>query len=323
MSRAKGISPSLRSWAAAFLFAPALLAAPAATAQTEPVFPPGSHIGMVPPEGFVVSPDFQGFMEREQGASILINELPGDAFADVGAGFTRENLAARGIELLGPCDDVTVSVESVCLRASMKVGELVIERWLLVAQFPGITAMVMVNLPEFVLTEGLYNTAEIEASLSSIAYTADLAVSPLDALPFAIEESTLLPFQQTFGGNGALYAAGRPGPGLKPLWMVIASFDRRPQARQSAFNRRIFQTLDAVSDAQITGEQALTIGALEGHLLEGSGKDSQTGSDMYVFHAIVVDETDKYYRMVGIVPAAEQETYRPEFIRLMQTFAPR
>jgi hypothetical protein len=62
---------------------------------------------------------------------------------------------------------------------------------------------------------------------------------------------------------------------------------------------------------------------LEGHILEGTGKDEETGSDLYVFQAVLVDADDKYYRLVGLAPAGQRALYRPEFLRLMETLQPR
>ena len=314
---------SLKTWLAAFLFALVGYAIGPLYAQDMPVFPPGSHVGMVPPEGFVVSPDFKGFMDREVSASIVMNEMPREVFTELVAGFTKERLAERGMELLGPCGNVTTTVESVCHRISIKVADLTVQRWLLIAQFSDNTAMVVVNLPDFVLANGIHSASAIEDSLSSIAYTANLATSPLEALPFAIEEGELLPFQRAIGGSGALYVGQATSDALQPLWIVTASLDTRPQARQSEFSRRAFERIDTLADTQVAGEQTITVGALAGHLLEGTGSDNETGEAMYVFQAILVDENDKYFRLVGIVPTAQKDAYRPEFLRLTQTLTTR
>ncbi len=71
--------------------------------------------------------------------------------------------------------------------------------------------------------------------------------------------------------------------------------DKRPGCTEATG----FPYLDTLTDTQLAGEQTLVVGPLEGHLLEGSGKDNETGDDMYVFQAILVDEKDKYYRLVG------------------------
>ena len=72
----------------------------------ELIFPASSHIGLVPPNNMVVSPDFAGFVDRETSTSILITAMPKDAFDEVAAGMTAERLATQGMKLLGPCNNV-------------------------------------------------------------------------------------------------------------------------------------------------------------------------------------------------------------------------
>ena len=106
-------------------------------------------------------------------------------------------------------------------------------------------------------------------------------------------------------------------------WIVAAALATRAEARQLEFGRLAFQQIGSVSNVQVAEERPLAVGELEGHLIEGSGRDEDTGKALYLFQAILVDPKDKYYRMIGIVPAAQRETYRPEFLRLMQTLTPR
>ena len=317
------IVPSLKRWLAAVLIAPALLAAEPLYAQDAPVFPPGSHVGLVPPAGFVVSTDFMGFLDGEAGASIVINEVPGNAYPQLRAGFTADQLAAQGMALLGPCDNVTTQVESVCHRVSQQAGDLFFQKWILLARFGNDTALIVVTVPDVVLAAGVYSGPAMEASLSSTVYNANPTISARDALPFTIAEGDLLTFQRALGGSGALFTGQAAADAPQPLWIVAASLGTRAQARQSEFSRRAFGEIASVSNARVATQQPLAVGALEGHLIEGSGTDQKTGQDLYVFHAILVDDTDKYYRLVGIVAAAQQETYRPEFLRLTQTLAPR
>ena len=55
------------------LFATLVLAIQAAPARAEePVFPPGSRVGLVPPPGMVVSKTFDGFADPAKDAAILI-----------------------------------------------------------------------------------------------------------------------------------------------------------------------------------------------------------------------------------------------------------
>lgn len=293
------------------------------SAAQDTVFPPGSRIGLTPPEGLVLSSDFTGFMDQEARTSILIASMPKDAFEEVVASMTAERLAAQGMTLVGPCDNVTTGVESRCFRVTQRGGGLLFQKWLLVARFDRETAMIVVNLPDAVMTNGVYTAAAIETALSSLAYSETLASDPLDALPFTIEEGELLTFQRTLGGSAAAFV-GAPVAGYpQPLWIVASSLDDNAPAREIGFSRMAFQQIAGLSESEVTDETPYASAGLEGHILEGTGTDEESGSALYVFQAVLVDAGGKYYRLVGLVPAREKSVYRAEFLRLTDTLQPR
>ena len=94
----------------AAILAVAVLVSPLRAA--EPVFPPGSKIGLAPPPGLRLSPDFAGFMSRETGTSIVITAMPKEAFDQLSVALTAEQLATQGMTLLGPCENVQTSFEN-------------------------------------------------------------------------------------------------------------------------------------------------------------------------------------------------------------------
>ncbi|HUN50506.1 MAG TPA: hypothetical protein VMU42_05295, partial [Candidatus Sulfotelmatobacter sp.] len=86
--------------ALAALLAVMMLAIPAwSAAPTAPIFPPGSHIGLVPPPGMVASSAFPGFVDPTKNAGIVISSLPGNAYADMEKTLTADALKQRGITL--------------------------------------------------------------------------------------------------------------------------------------------------------------------------------------------------------------------------------
>ncbi|MCP4327484.1 MAG: hypothetical protein GY791_03500 [Alphaproteobacteria bacterium] len=288
-----------------------------------PQFPPASRIGLVPPTGFVVSPDFTGFMDREAVASIVITEMPKEAYGDLEAGFTEDNLAAQGMALQGPCPDLAITFEHRCFRASQEASGYLFQKWFLIARLGTETALVLVTMPDLVLQAGVYSEAVVEAALSSIAYSEDLTTDPLEVLPFAIAEGDLLPFKDTMGGSAALFVGEATAEGPQPAWIVAASLGPGTNAANIEFGRLAFQEIATVLDARVTEERRITVGPLAGHVLEGTGTDEVTGDDLFVFQAILVDAEDTYYRLVGLAPMTQKELYRPEFFRLTQTLEPR
>src|SRR5262249_60320243 len=62
-----------------------------------PIFPPGSRVGLVPPQGFEVGKAFSGFGDPARNALILITELPASAYAELDARLADEQLQRQGV----------------------------------------------------------------------------------------------------------------------------------------------------------------------------------------------------------------------------------
>src|SRR5262249_2591607 len=85
----------LRPIFAAAALASLAWAAPASAADA--VFPPASHIGLVAPATMKPSQSFRGFEDRDASASILILEIPAQAYAGVEKQLSAEALKKDGV----------------------------------------------------------------------------------------------------------------------------------------------------------------------------------------------------------------------------------
>src|SRR5882672_8678963 len=92
-------SPSYSARMNRLLLLPALLMLLAsAVFAAEPVFPPGSRIGLVPPAGMVPSNAFQGFEDRAKGAMLVVTELSAQTYDKVAQDCAPETMRAGGME---------------------------------------------------------------------------------------------------------------------------------------------------------------------------------------------------------------------------------
>src|SRR3712207_4580771 len=62
----------------------------------DPIFPPGSRIGLVPPKNMKLARGVAGFQDLASGSAIVTMEMPPEAFSSISAGFTDEGLKAQG-----------------------------------------------------------------------------------------------------------------------------------------------------------------------------------------------------------------------------------
>ena len=78
----------------------AVLAAPDLPARAaEPIYPTGSRVGLVPPEGMVKSEAFNGFEDPQKNAAIVIATLPRTAFAQIEKTSSTEAMRKQGIKV--------------------------------------------------------------------------------------------------------------------------------------------------------------------------------------------------------------------------------
>ena len=82
--------------AAILLVASTLAFGPARAA--DPVFPPGSRVGMTPLVGLVGAKTFVGFETEDQGVKVLVAELPAGAYGEVVNAFKANPAGSNGIK---------------------------------------------------------------------------------------------------------------------------------------------------------------------------------------------------------------------------------
>src|SRR3954447_20517622 len=70
----------------------------ATVAFADPVFPPGSRTGLVPPPGITVAGAFQGFEDRASRVALLLTEASTQTYDKIAQDFTPEVIRAGGME---------------------------------------------------------------------------------------------------------------------------------------------------------------------------------------------------------------------------------
>src|SRR5262245_27657717 len=76
------------------------LALASAALAADPVFPPGSRVGLVPAPGMTPGKSFQGFEDREKRVVLLISEVSAQTYERIAEEFTQEAIRRTGMEEL-------------------------------------------------------------------------------------------------------------------------------------------------------------------------------------------------------------------------------
>ncbi len=170
--------------AAALAAALAIVCAEPAAAA-DPVFPPASRVGLVPPPDFVPSPRFAGFVHNDKQISIVLNELPG---------YALETIEKQIAEEIGKQPAGTVAREPFDLKDGTKAfivstntnsAQGPILKWSVFANIRDVTAIATALVPEAV--KDAAPEATIKASLATLTVREKVPTEEqLAVLPFAM-----------------------------------------------------------------------------------------------------------------------------------------
>jgi hypothetical protein len=293
----------------------------------EPIFPTGSHIGFVPPAGFVASKRFPGFEDPDTRSSIVIATLPAQAYANLEASISTEALKKQGItednrETLTLAKGKALFV----MGYEQENGER-FRKWMLLGQLPEGVALVAVAAPEAAVKT--YTDDVVRASLATLAVR---EVVPLE------EQITLVPFKLTdlsglrpvrvIGNAGVLLTEGAsdtPASGSQPLFAVTVGQGGPEQASERAgFARRLFTGLGDVKDVRIISGDMLRLGGgnFPTYELQAEGKEAVTDVPVKVVQWVRFG-VGTHVRMVGIARADQWSTAFPHFRAVRDGIAPR
>jgi len=158
----------------------------ASLASAEPVFPPGSRIGLVPPPGLTASKAFQGFEDRARGAVLVITELSAQSYAKVEQDFGDERMRAGGMELIARETIETASGPALLVGARQTENGIAMRKWALLALVPNdMTAVIVATFPES--AKEAYPDAALRACLTSLLIRTKLSTDELLAvLPYRL-----------------------------------------------------------------------------------------------------------------------------------------
>jgi hypothetical protein len=258
-------------------FATAALAA-------DPVFPPGSRIGLVPPAGMTPGA-FQGFEDRARGAVLLVTELSAQSYAKVLKDFEPEQMRAGGME---PMVRETIPLsagEGLLVVARQTANGVAVRKWALLAVADDMTAIVIATLPE--AAREAYPDAALRAAFASIVVRDKLTPDEMLAV---------LPYRLTDLGGFRLLRANPDGtavltlgpadttlPAEQPYFMIAPRAAEPPQAAErDRFAQAALAQFVNRPNLRIVSAEQMRIGGAPGHQIVAAGKDERTGDELVI-----------------------------------------
>lgn len=298
----------------------ATLAGPLGAAEL--VFPPGSRIGLVPPDDMQPARGLAGFRNPRTGAAILAVEMPPDAFPGLAAGFSDEALKAQGFAL-NQRETVQIAGGQAILVAGQQIeGDRMIPKVVLLTADPTMTVLMIGQLAPGASPAEI---AVIETALKTVSVRPPLAMDEqLASLPFRIGEFAGFRTIRVMAGNSILLTDG-PEDVIReadqPVLIVAQSFAPAPSGpSRDVFARQALAANAFVKDVVIERSQAFRQGGTEWHEIVAKAIDSTSGAPVIVMQTIRF-EPDSYIRSVGVVRTDQRDAILPRFRRIVDSAA--
>jgi hypothetical protein len=282
-------------------FAFALFAACAGAA--EPVFPPGSRIGLVPPPGMTPSRTFQGFEDSARGAVLVISELSAQSYGKIAEDFGAERMRAGGMELIARENIETTSGPALLVGARQTENGVAMRKWALLALAPDdLTAVIVATFPE--AAKDAYPDAALRAAFTSLWIKPRLSTDELlAALPYRLGELGGFRLLRASPDGTAVLTLGPKDTSLpieQPYFMVATRVaEPPPVAERERFAQRVFATFAGRPDVRIVSSESIKIGGSAAHQLLAESKEQRSGEQLISVQWLVFG-TNGFVQMFGV-----------------------
>jgi hypothetical protein len=290
----------------------------------EPVFPPGSRIGLVPPPGMAASKAFQGFEDRARGAVLVITELSAQSYAKVEQDFADERMRAGGMELIARETIETASGPALLVGARQMENGIAMRKWALLALVPNdLTTIIVAAFPEAV--KDAYPDAALRTSLASLLIRAKLPTGELLAvLPYRLGDLGGFRLLRASPDGAAVLTLGPNDTSLpveQPYFMVATrAAEPPPPAERDRFAQRAFMTFANRPDIRIVSAEPIRIGGAPGHEIIAESRDERT-NDALVSVQWLLFGASGFVQMFGIARKDQWTDVLPRMRALRDGFA--
>lgn len=282
---------------------------------------PGTRISLTPPEGFVKSQRFTGFMLPERQASIMVTPMLGVPFSTTSQALSDEALARQGMEVTRRVSQTLNSLHKKLVYVSQVAGGVGIYKWLMVIGDDSGSEIVVASFPKMHQSK---LSEPLQEALIGAQWYPDVVPDPLEGLSFHVDEAGSLAVAESIGNNlflteGGVYPLASEGD---PLVVVGASFDPalgRIKDQKALAHKRLSQT-KVLSSVKVEAEQSVTIDGLEGYLIYAQGVDADTGAELYLEQCLLFDESGYYYLIQAMVESGRKEELQNAFAAIRNSF---
>ncbi len=301
----------MRGFAAAALgFILSLQAAMAA----DPVFPPASRIGIVPPQDMMPSRRFSGFENEEKAATISFVEMPAEAYSQLISGLTKEALKRQGLSVTSR-EDLKLGARTGILVAGTMAGPVSGRKWVLAVRDSDMTALLVAQVQGG--PDG-YSEAQMREALKSVALRGPVSMDEqVSALPFRIGDKAGFRPVRVLSGNSVLFTDGSKDTITaveQPMLILAVSLTPPPPPgeRREQFAKLALNSNQILKDVRIERAESFRFKGQDWHEIVAKATEAASGQPVVVMQTIRF-EPDRYVRMVGLTRVEQRDQNLPRF----------
>lgn len=277
---------------------------------------PGTSVSITPPNGYVATDRFPGFMNEATGSSIMVSEIP-RPFSEVTAGFNdKTRMQAQGMSLLGKSSVKLDGHTGMLLHVEQPAYGTLFNKWMVAVDRSGTTTLIVATYPEAAAKQG----EPLKTAI--LAATFGKETDPTDALTFSVTPSPPFRVARVFGQNMILSPNGRfPVKDENVPFMILglsASEGLSIPDKKTFSERRVTKTAK-VKNIAVTQSAPIKIGNLSGYMTTAKGEGEETATPLTIYQVLLFDRSG-YCLFQGVTPSAEKNTYMPIFEMIAKSF---
>lgn len=281
----------------------------------DPVFPLGSHIGLIPPAGMKPSTSFPGFEDQERKAAILLSQVPGEAYDQFLKAMNSGAINVPGVSNAKRELMLTDNGAAHLVVGDQEAEGVKFRKWLMITRRSitdrnvdmAFSFIVTAQIPEE--ASGFYTEEVMRKALGTVALRA--AIPPeeiLDHLPFRVTERANFEGVRLLAPGRAIMMTEHPGtrdiPSSEPLLMVSVGAGAPSQPSERAnFAQNVLRTIQGFNNLRVLSQEQIRIGGQPAYEIRLEGQSAADNTDVVVVQWMKFSGGG-FLRVVGISPKA-------------------
>jgi hypothetical protein len=317
------LAPALAALLAGFLAGPAY--------AENIVFPPGSHIGLIPPAGFEPvaalrgNPNVHGFEDRTNEIAIAMLELPPQVYSDLAKATTAESLKKQGLTL-DKREELSLKDGQAILFIGRQENEHAnVKKWILLASMPNLTGLLTVEMPD--AEKKPYADDVIQTALASVTQRASIPPEEqLRMLPYKLGDLAGLRLVRVIGGTLAILTDGPKDEmeAVEQPHVVVTVGVGGPEDTNSRanFSRNMIIGIPGFKDLKLTNMEVLRLSGQQVYETMADAKDSKSDAPVKLVQWVRFGASG-YIHIVAVAPKDNWAEAFPRFRAVRDGIGPK